>query len=94
MIDLSYQDLQYNDNVSLQYTNFLTTLLLYHQSPTHAIIYNTDSNRQTILILKVSPSGNVTSKRIISEKDKIQLILNRLNRDFPNLIIENINTDS
>ncbi len=92
-METTYEDIKYSDRTSLQYINMLTTLVLYNQIPFQALVFDNDSKRKTIIVLKASPSGGINTKQITTKKEKMAALEDNLTRDFPNISIHHISSE-
>ena len=87
---MTYEEICNQDYNTLAYTSLLMSLALLKQRPIQAILFNTDPHRQTLIVIKQSPTGITTTKRITARNEDMEEIKNFLHRDFPYLTISYI----
>ena len=82
---MTYEEICNQDYTTLAYSSLLMSMVLLKQHPIQAILFDTDSKRQTLTIIKQSATGNRTTKRITARREDMQEIISFIQRDFPSL---------
>ena len=87
---MNFQSLKNASHAEIVYTHFLSTVLLYHQTPFCASEYSNNPHTKTVIVYKRSPNGNITTKKLVDNNESIEKIKSHLLSDFPYLTIDAI----
>ncbi len=84
---MNRQELEELDHSTIQYMQFLLTCISYKQEPAYAFIYDTDKNRQTFDIYKLSSNGFLSTKKLTIPRKDTEKIKEYLLADYPGIKI-------